>query len=473
MRCSHCRIPAVASNQHIDMAPIYPQARQELPSSAVYTVSELNHEVRSILEANYPLIWIEGELSNLSRPASGHLYFSLKDAHCQIRCAMFRLYNRGLGFSVANGQQVLMRARVSLYPERGDFQLIVEYMEEAGAGALRRAFEVLKQKLRAEGLFDDARKQPLPTVPTKLGIITSPTGAAIRDILTVVKRRFPALPVLIYPVPVQGVGAADEIARMLQIANAHAACDVLILARGGGSLEDLAAFNTEVVARAIDASQIPVVAGIGHEIDVTIADFVADQRAPTPSAAAELVTPEQAQLQQYLTKLRWRLVVRTRARLQAERQKLIWVQRRLVHPRRQLHDRIQRNDALYLRLRRIISSTLMTRATHLAALAGRLERVNPAVSLRVHRARRAQLRQRLLNAAGQDFERRRLKLSALRRQLDALSPHQTLQRGYAIVTHLPSGAILRSAAAVENGDRIQAKLARGELLCTVDQVSTP
>ncbi len=455
------------------MGPIHPQTRQELISSAVYTVSELNHEVRSILEANYPLIWIEGELSNLSRPASGHLYFSLKDAHCQVRCAMFRVYNRGLGFPVGNGQQVLMRARVSLYPERGDFQLIVEYLEEAGAGALRRAFEVLKQKLRAEGLFDAARKQRLPAVPTKLGVITSPTGAAIRDILTVVKRRFPGLPVLIYPVPVQGTGAANEIARMLRVANAHAACDVLILARGGGSLEDLAAFNEEVVARAIDASQIPVVAGIGHEIDFTIADFVADQRAPTPSAAAELVTPDQAQLQQHLAKLRWRLAMRTRARLQAERQKLTWMQRRLVHPRRQLHDRIQRNDELYLRLQRTISSVLMARGTHLAALAGRLERLNPAVSLRVHQARRDQLRHRLLNAVGQDLERRRLKLSALRRQLDALSPHQTLQRGYAIVTHFPSGAILRSATTVAGGDRIQAKLAQGELLCTVDHVNTP
>jgi exodeoxyribonuclease VII large subunit len=455
----------------IAMTSIRPQARQALPGSAVYTVSELNHEVRAMLEANYPPIWIEGEISNLSRPVSGHLYFSLKDRRCQIRCAMFRLYNRGLEFPVANGQQVLMRARVSLYPERGDFQLIAEYMEEAGAGALRRAFEALKQKLSAEGLFDNARKQPLPMVPTRLGIISSPTGAAIRDIVTVLKRRFPGLPVLIYPVPVQGTGAADEIARMLRVASVHGACDLLILARGGGSLEDLAAFNEEVVARAVAASQIPVVTGIGHEIDFTIADLVADRRAPTPSAAAELVTPDRAQLQQHLTKLRQRLALRTRARLQAERQRLAWMQRRLVHPRRQLRDRIQRNDELYLRLRRRLSTTLMVRGGHLATLVARLDRVNPSVSLRAHRAQRDQLRQRLFIATGQNLERRRLRLSALRRQLEALNPERTLQRGYAIVTHLPSGAILREATAVVEGDRIRAKLAQGELLGTVDEVS--
>jgi exodeoxyribonuclease VII large subunit len=386
---------------------------------------------------------------------------------------MFRVYNRSLGFPPTNGQQVLMRARVSLYPERGNFQLIVEYMEEAGAGALRRAFEVLKQKLSAEGLFDQARKQPLPIVPTRLGIITSPTGAAIRDILTVLERRFPGLPVLIYPVPVQGTGAANEIARMVQVANAHAVCDVLILARGGGSLEDLAAFNEEVVARAIAASQIPVVTGIGHEIDFTIADFVADRRAPTPSAAAELITPDRTQLLQQLAKLRQRLVLRSRARLQAERQRLNWVRRRLVHPHRQLHDRMQRNDELYLRLRRTISTRLMASGVHVASLAGRLERVNPCGSVRLSQIRGHQLHQRLLNALHQHLEQRRLRLSALHRQLEALSPHRTLQRGYAIVTHLPSGEILRNTKLVAEGDRVHAKLAQGELLCTVDQVSTP
>lgn len=426
-----------------------------------------------MLEARYPPIWVQGEISNLSRPVSGHLYFTLKDARCQIRCAMFRLNNRGLGFPVTNGQQVLMRARVSLYPERGDFQLIAEYMEEAGAGALRRAFEALKQKLSAEGLFDEARKQPLPMVPTKLGIITSPTGAAIRDILTVLKRRFPGLPVLIYPVPVQGMGAAAEIARMLKVANMHAACDALILARGGGSLEDLAAFNEEVVARAIAASKIPVVTGIGHEIDFTISDLVADRRAPTPSAAAELATPDRAQLQQHLAKLRRRLALRTHARLQAGRQQLGWVQRRLVHPHRRVRDRAQRNDELYLRLRRVVANALVVRAASLSALVARLNRVDPSALLRTHRARHDQLRHRLVNAVSQQLERRHQRILTLRRQVEALSPQQTLQRGYAIVTQVPSGSILRDAKTVTAGDQVRAELAQGNLLCTVDAAKAP
>lgn len=469
-----CDAHRTCGSQHqptIIMGPIHSQTRQQLPDSAVYTVSELNYEVRAMLEASYPPIWIEGELSNLSRPASGHLYFSLKDARCQIRCAMFRVYSRSLGFTVSNGQQVLTRARVSLYPERGDFQLVVEYMEEAGAGALRRAFEALKQKLSAEGLFDEGRKQPLPAVPTKLGIITSPSGAAIRDILTVLKRRFPGLPVLIYPVPVQGTGAGDEIARMLGVANRQADCDVLILARGGGSIEDLAAFNEERVARAVAASQIPVVTGIGHEIDFTIADFVADRRAPTPSAAAELVTPDRAQLQQHLAKLRQRLARRTSGRLQTERQKLSWLQRRLADPRRQLRDRLQRNDELFLRLQRRASSVVIASGAQLTLLMQRLKRVDPSSLLTSYRAQSNQLRQRLLNAAAQDLERRQLRLLTLRRQLEALSPQRTLQRGYAIVTHVPSGAILRQATAVASGDQVRTKLAQGDLLCTVDKVS--
>lgn len=444
-----------------------------LPKGTVYTVTQLNFEVRTLLEGSFPLLWVEGELSNLARPASGHLYFSLKDARCQVRCAMFRPYNRGLGFRPENGRQVLVRARVSLYPERGDFQLIVEYLEEAGAGALRRAFEALKQRLAAEGLFDESRKRPLPALPKQLGIITSPTGAAIRDILTVLKRRFPALPVLIYPVPVQGSGAAGEIARMLRLANSHGVCDVLILARGGGSLEDLWAFNEELVARAIAESQIPVVTGIGHEIDFTIADFVADRRAPTPSAAAELVTPDQAEWQKRITQLRGRLVLRVHARLQAERQRLAWLERRLVHPRRRLLDRSQRVDDLYLRLQRAVTATVVARRARLSTLATRLYRVDPSVRLQLRRARCIQHGQRLLAAASQQLERRRAQLNTLQRQLQAVSPLQTLNRGYAIVTRQNTGQVLRSAATVDAGERIHARLAEGALLCIVEEVSNP
>jgi len=267
-----------------------------IPSSDdrdIYSVGRLNAEARGLLEGAFPLIWVQGELSNVSRPSSGHLYFTLKDANAQVRCAMFRGNNRFLKFRPADGAQVVVRASLSLYEARGDYQLIVQSMEEAGDGALQRAFEALKQKLAAEGLFEAAHKRALPTLPKRIGVITSPTGAAIRDILSVLKRRFPAIPVLIYPVAVQGQAAGAEIAAMIRRADMRRDCDVLIIARGGGSLEDLWAFNEEIVARAIFDCSIPTVSGVGHEVDFTIADFVADQRAPTPSVAAEMVSPDQ------------------------------------------------------------------------------------------------------------------------------------------------------------------------------------
>ncbi|MEJ2603396.1 MAG: exodeoxyribonuclease VII large subunit, partial [Gammaproteobacteria bacterium] len=256
------------------------------------TVSELNRDVRLLLETELPRLWVEGEISNLARPASGHVYFSLKDDGAQIRCAFFRQRQRGLGFRPENGQQVMVRGRVSLYEPRGDYQLIVEQVEEAGEGELRRRFEALKQKLAAEGLFDEGAKRPIPGLPRRIGIVTSPSGAAVRDILHVLARRFPAVPVIVYPTAVQGNAAAAEIAAALRTAGRRDECDVLILARGGGSLEDLWSFNEEGVARAIRESPIPVVTGVGHEIDFTIADFAADLRAPTPSGAAELVVPD-------------------------------------------------------------------------------------------------------------------------------------------------------------------------------------
>ncbi|MCU7921893.1 MAG: exodeoxyribonuclease VII large subunit, partial [Candidatus Thiodiazotropha sp. (ex Dulcina madagascariensis)] len=280
----------------------------------IYSVSRLVRETRAILEGSFPLIWVSGELSNLAQPASGHIYFSLKDEAAQVRCAMFRMKRQLLRFRPENGQQVTIRARVSLYEARGEFQLIVEQMEPAGEGALRLAFEQLKHKLATEGLFDSETKKPLPSPPNQLGIITSPTGAAVRDLLTVLRRRFPALPVIIYPVQVQGEDAPRQIIRMLQLANQRQECDLLILSRGGGSLEDLQAFNDEGLARAIHASQIPLVTGIGHEIDFTIADFVADRRAPTPSAAAELVSPDQQEWYQRVTQLARRLSQRQRQR---------------------------------------------------------------------------------------------------------------------------------------------------------------
>ena len=290
------------------------------------------------MEGHFPLIWVEGEISNLARPASGHIYFSLKDSDAQLRCAMFKMRNRLTNFRPENGQQVLVRGRLSLYPARGDYQLIAEHMEEAGDGALRREFELLKQRLHSEGLFDEASKQSLPELPTRLGVITSPTGAAIRDILSVLKRRFPGIPVLIYPVPVQGNEAPPAIVEALQTANARNECDLLILARGGGSLEDLWSFNDESLARAIFDCPIPIVSGVGHEVDVTIADFVADIRAATPTAAAEAITPDQLSWSQSFDWYQQRLQQLVKNKIERQQEKIQWLHQRLQqqHPENQI-----------------------------------------------------------------------------------------------------------------------------------------
>ncbi|HEX6549675.1 MAG TPA: exodeoxyribonuclease VII large subunit, partial [Gammaproteobacteria bacterium] len=294
------------------------------PARQIYTVSALNRAARGLLETGLPLLWVEGELSNLARPASGHLYFSLKDASAQVRCALFRNRASLLRFTPRDGQHVLVRARVSLYEPRGDYQLQIEHMEDAGHGALQRAFEELKKKLAAEGLFDAASKKPLPAAPHTIGIVTSPSGAAIRDILSVIRRRYPVARVIVYPVPVQGEGAGAKIAAMLQTASTRAECDVLIVSRGGGSLEDLWAFHEEIVARAIHACPIPVVSGVGHEIDFTIADFVADVRAPTPTGAAELATPDSSEWLQALSNLRTRIVQAQNRSLANLRERIEW-----------------------------------------------------------------------------------------------------------------------------------------------------
>ena len=325
----------------------YPVAQRD-----VYTVSRLNRSARAILEGSFPLLWVEGEISNLSRPSSGHWYFSLKDEAAQVRCAMFRNRNMYMNVTPQNGDQVLLRVQVSLYENRGDYQLIVEHLEEAGDGALRRAFDLLKQRLAKEGLFDAARKRPLPALPRRIGVITSPHGAALRDVLSVLRRRYPAIPVLIYPTAVQGASAAQDVAATIRLASARNECDVLIVARGGGSLEDLWAFNEEVVARALHACTIPVVTGVGHETDFTIADFVADQRAPTPSVAAEMVSPNRAEWQRRLTQLKQRVAGFMTAKLADGQRTLHWLTTRLQHPAQRLARQAQRMDELELRLQR-------------------------------------------------------------------------------------------------------------------------
>src|SRR6202522_2400896 len=310
----------------------------------IYSVSRLNREVRVLLERGFGTLWVEAEMSNFSRPSSGHWYFSLKDTNAQVRCAMFRQRNMLCAFTARDGQKVLVRARIGLYEPGGEFQLIVEHMEDAGLGALKRQFEELSAKLAAEGLFAAERKRPLPALPRRIGVITSPTGAAVRDILHVLARRFPAVAVLIYPVSVQGAAAAGEIVAALKLANRRAECDVLILARGGGSLEDLWAFNDEALARAIVASPIPVVSGIGHEIDFTMADFAADVRAPTPSAAAEIAVPDGEEWLISLSRLAHRLQRGLLRRVEAQRERLRWLIGRaaLVSPTARLSQQTQR-----------------------------------------------------------------------------------------------------------------------------------
>jgi exodeoxyribonuclease VII large subunit len=355
----------------------------------IYSVSELNSETRELIEGSFPLIWVEGEISNFARPASGHWYFTLKDEAAQVRCAMFRMRNRLIRFTPSNGMQVLVRAQVSLYEARGEFQLIAEHMEEAGAGALRRRFDALKHKLAEEGLFDEERKQPIPEVPLCIGVITSPSGAAIRDVLSVLQRRFPLIPVVVYPVPVQGDGAAQQIARLIKRVNQRKECDVVILCRGGGSLEDLWSFNEEVVARAIDKSRIPIVCGVGHEIDFTIADFVADLRAPTPSAAAELITPNQQEWLDLLKGLQNRLTSLTKQALIGQQQRLQWLGKRLQHPRQRLLAQAQRLDELEQRLTKATDHYLRHARAALGALHARLLHYSPAQQVRELELQRA------------------------------------------------------------------------------------
>ena len=429
----------------------------------VYTVSRLNLDARAILEEAFSTVWIEGEISNLARPRSGHMYFTLKDERCQVRCAMFRMYNRTLSFPPEDGMQVLAHARVGLYPERGEFQLIVQYMEEAGAGALRRAFDALKSRLGAEGLFDAGHKRPLPVLPRCIGVITSPTGAAVRDVLSVLGRRFPAVPVVIHPVPVQGAGAAEAIARMIDLACERSECDVLILARGGGSLEDLWAFNEEVVARAMHRASIPIATGVGHEVDFTIADLVADLRAPTPSAAAESVVPDANEWAARYRGFEGRLVSVMRRELAARRGEVRMLAKRLVHPRRRLFDHSQRLDTVTMRLSRAANAGLREHRTRLSTLAARLARHAPDRTVQAHRSRCEALEGRLLRAARAALSGRRSRVSALERALGAFGPQATLERGYSILLRDDDRQVVRDASGVRCGERLRARLARGAL----------
>jgi exodeoxyribonuclease VII large subunit len=442
------------------------------PDRDIYSVSRLNREVRVLLERGFGSLWLEAEISNFARPSSGHWYFSLKDAAAQVRCAMFRQRNMLCTFTARDGQKVLVRARIGLYEPRGEYQLIVDHMEDAGLGALKRLFEELSAKLKQEGLFDAERKRSLPSLPRRIGIITSPTGAAVRDILHVLARRFPAAAVLIYPVPVQGASAAMEIVAALKMAGRRAECDVLILARGGGSLEDLWAFNDERLARAIVASPIPVITGIGHEIDFTIADFAADVRAPTPSAAAELVVPDAAEWFDAFAQLGSRLRRCMRRRLEAHGERLRWLTGRaaLVSPTARLGAQAQRLDELEQCLVRAMRRRLHEHRERLRWLTGRAALVSPSTRLTQQQLRLENLHQRLYRAWRPALDSRREKLLLLLRTLNAVSPLATLERGYAIVS-VEGGEILRNAADVKPGTVIEARLAQGRVRAKVEGAS--
>jgi exodeoxyribonuclease VII large subunit len=423
-----------------------------------------------LLEGGFPRLWLEGEISNLSRPASGHLYFSLKDEQCQVRCAMFRNRNVYMAFTPQNGMQVLLRAQVSLYEGRGEFQAIIEHLEPAGDGALQLKLEQLKRKLYAEGLFDVAHKREPPILPRRIGVITSPTGAAIRDILSVLRRRFPAIDVVIYPVPVQGAGAAVAIVRSIAIADARRECDALILARGGGSLEDLWVFNEESVARAIYACGLTIVTGIGHESEFTSADRVADRRAPTPSAAAELRSPDRSELLGRIDALARRLRQLQEARLRHMRDNLAWVSRRLIHPRRRVQDLAQRLDDLAGRLHRGALACVRDKQMRFAPIAARLQQHSPVQAIALRQASCEQLGRRLNSAAFRYVGTLNARMSLLSRALHAVSPLATIERGYAIVTTLPDGSLVRDAKTLQAGDRIAVRLARGRVHSLVEEV---
>lgn len=435
----------------------------------IYSVSQLNREARSLLENGFPLLWIEAELSNLARPSSGHIYFSLKDEAAQVRCAMFRQNNLRLSFTPRDGQRVLVRARVSLYEARGEFQLLAEYMEEAGEGALRRAFEALKRKLEAEGLFDPALRQPLPTLPRRVAVVTSPSGAAVRDIIHVLGRRFPAVPVRIFPTAVQGDSAPAEIVATLELASRDGDCDVIILARGGGSLEDLMAFNEESVARAIHASSTPIVCGVGHETDFTIADFVADVRAPTPSAAAELVVPNQRTWLRRFDELLSRCIQLTGNALGDNVESLQWFTDRLMrlHPGRWLKQQAQRLDELEHRLLIGRRNVRERRCAALAAVQARLLTQTPVHRLRTLAVRSHDLEGRLSERVRWLLGDRSHQLDLAMRALQSVNPQATLDRGYAIVANLDTGSVLTDASTAKPGDRVSARLARGELTAKV------
>lgn len=432
----------------------------------VLTVSQLNGRARVLLEDVFRSVWVEGEISNLARPASGHMYFTLKDGGAQVRCALFRQSATRVRQALRDGLAVRVRGKVSLFEGRGDYQLILDTVEPAGDGALRLAFEALKEKLGAEGLFSAERKKPLPAHPQRIGIITSPTGAVIRDIISVFGRRAPQVELNLIPTAVQGREAIAQIVRAIRLADGLG-FDALILARGGGSLEDLWCFNEEAVARAVAACVTPIVSAVGHETDVSISDFVADVRAPTPSAAAELLAPDSSGIRQRLEGLQRRLLLRMQNRLSHDRLRLDSLTRRLRHPGERLRQQAQRLDDLDMRLRRAFLLSLNQRRERLARAETRLAAQHPGRNLKLLAQRLDSLAERLPRAMRELLKDRRQRFQAHLQTLQVVSPLATLARGYSILLD-DQGQAIRSAEQTRNGQRLTARLAQGELLVRVE-----
>ena len=439
-------------------------------NTAIITVADLNRRAREFIETGFPLLWVAGEISNFTRAASGHCYFSLKDASAQVRCVFFRHKAALVDWKPENGMQVEVRALPTLYEARGDFQLTVENMRRSGLGALFEAFERLKRKLEQEGLFDPARRKPVPQFPRCVGVVTSPKAAALRDVLTTLARRMPGIRVVLYPTPVQGEGAGEKIAQAIRIASARAEADVLIVCRGGGSMEDLWAFNEEVVARAIVDSAMPVVSGVGHETDFTIADFVADARAPTPTAAAELVSPNRAELLARLGVLGARLVRDIDRALGTRMQHLDYLGKRMVHPGERIGAELRHMGHLANRLRSATSHALDAVKWNLSGLARRLRDGLPDID--AHSASQRDLRLRLQHGQARLLEQHEARLGRMQANLDHLNPQAVLERGYSIVAKL-GGQIVRSSQQVAAGEVLRLTFARGAAQTKVEHIEIP
>jgi exodeoxyribonuclease VII large subunit len=440
----------------------------DLLERRILTVSQLTSEIKDILESTFDEVWVEGEISNLRRPPSGHLYFTLKDDKSQIRGVLFKMQSRYLRFELEDGQHVICWGRVGIYEKRGEYQLILDYVEPKGIGSLQLAFEQLKGRLAEEGLFDEERKRPLPMLPQRIGIVTSPTGAVIRDMLHILRRRFENIEVVLYPVKVQGAGAADEIAQGIGYLGEQGEVDLIIVGRGGGSIEDLWAFNEEVVARAIFASPVPIISAVGHETDFTIADFVADVRAPTPSAAAEIAVREKGDLLRMLGDRMTRMGREMAHFLARSRDQVIGVQGKIRDPRRRIEENRLRLDECWGRLATTVQRTWRENRERAARVLQILLAQDPLHEIRSLREGLTQLNKRLQGGTATLVDSKRKGWEKEVARLDAMSPLAILQRGYSITRRLPDGLILREADEVEMNGQVSVRLHRGELICRVE-----